>query len=212
MFFSAPPKKDAKYWLKKYHNELDKKDFNPEKLDKYRDKITTALQNQEIEAKEEIKNNIITKTMYHASRFNNKFRAFLINLLSWLTTKNKEEHPFNDLFVACYQIKDPDQIKGSGQLKGSGNQIKGPDQLNGFLTSDEIKIILTELDQIKPDIPATRYFNKIIFIPYFQFLKYVNSSEYLKNIQNTPFKDIINIFILTEQDIKDVNYYDPVIN
>lgn len=203
MFFSAPPKKDAKYWLKKYHNELDKKDFNPEKLDKYRDKITTALQNQEIEAKEEIKNNIITKTMYHASRFNNKFRAFLINLLSWLTTKNKEEHPFNDLFVACYQLK------GSNRLKdpGSDNQL-----LNGFLTSDEIKIILTELDQIKPDIPATRYFNKIIFIPYFQFLKYVNSSEYLKNIQNTPFKDIINIFILTEQDIKDVNYYDPVIN
>lgn len=195
MFFSAPPKKDAKYWLKKYHNELDKKDFNPAKLDKYRDKITTALQNQEIEAKEEIKNNIITKTMYHASRFNNKFRAFLINLLSWLTTKNKEEHPFNNLFVACYQIKE----LGSGQI-------------NGFLTSDEIKIILTELDQIKPDIPATRYFNKIIFTPYFQFLKYVNSSEYLKNIQNTPFKDIINIFILTEQDIKDVNYYDPVIN
>lgn len=203
MFFSAPPKKDAKYWLKKYHNELDKKDFNPEKLNKYRDKITTALQNQEIEAKEEIKNNIITKTMYHASRFNNKFRAFLINLLSWLTTKNKEEHPFNDLFVACYQLKG----SGSGQLKGPNNQLP-----NGFLTSDEIKIILTELDQIKPDIPATRYFNKIIFIPYFQFLKYVNSSEYLKNIQNTPFKDIINIFILTEQDIKDVNYYDPVIN
>ena len=206
MFFSAPPKKDAKYWLKKYHNELDKKDFNPQKLDKYRDKITTALQNQEIEAKEEIKNNIITKTMYHASRFNNKFRAFLINLLSWLTTKNKEEHPFNNLFVACYQLKESNQLKDSEQIKNS-NQLP-----SGFLTSDEIKIILTELDQIKPDIPATRYFNKIIFIPYFQFLKYVNSSEYLKNIQNTPFKDIINIFILTEQDIKDVNYYDPVIN